>query len=109
MISQLTAQTISGFVKDKYSGDARQGLERDLLKGPKAFGFPTDLWTCPRVAQVIRRRYRVKYHVDHVSRLLRSMGWTPQKPERRARERDERAIRGWIRKDWPRVKKTRRG
>jgi transposase len=93
----------------KLGAKARQRLERDLLKGPKAFGFQTDLWTCPRVAQVIKRRYRVKYHVDHVSRLLRSMGWSPQKPERRARERDEHAIRGWIRKDWPRVKKTRRG
>lgn len=93
----------------KLDAKARQRLERDLLKGPKAFGYPTDLWTCPRVARVIRRRYGVKYHVDHVSRLLRSMGWTPQKPERRARERDERSIRGWIRKDWPRVKKTPRG
>jgi transposase len=93
----------------KLDAQARKRLARDLLSGAKAFGYPTNLWTCPRVAQLIQRRYRVAYHVDHVSRLLRSMGWTPQKPERRARERDERTIRGWIRKDWPQVKKTRRG
>ncbi len=93
----------------KLDAQARKKLERDLRKGARAFGYPTDLWTCPRVAKLIQRRYRVGYHVDHVSRLLRSMGWTPQKPERRARERDEQTIRGWVRKDWPRVKKTRRG
>lgn len=93
----------------KLSAKDRARLERDLVKGAKASGFPTDLWTCPRVAQLIRRRYGVRYHVDHVCRLLRSMDWSPQKPERRARERDEEAIRGWIKTTWSRVKKTPRG
>jgi transposase len=93
----------------KLSTTDRTRLERDLLKGAKAFGFATDLWTCPRVVQLIRRRYRVRYHVDHVCRLLRSMDWSPQKPTRCARERDEEAIRGWVKKTWRRVKKTPHG
>jgi len=83
-------------------------LERRLLKGAQAAGFPTDLWTCPRVAQVIRRCFGVPYHVDHVSRLLRALGWSVQKPQRQAVERDAQAIRGWIKHTWPRVKKTPR-
>lgn len=84
----------------------KQRLERWLLRGARACGFPTDLWTCPRVAAWIRRRFGVSYHVDHIGRLLRGLGWSPQKPERRARERDEAAIQRWVKEAWPRVKKT---
>jgi transposase len=82
-------------------------LERRRLKGAKAAGFTTDLWTCPRVAQVIRRCFGVSYHVDHVSRLLRALGWSVQKPPRQAVERDAEAIRRWIKNTWPRIKKRR--
>ena len=81
-------------------------LEKLLLKGTKVACFPTDLWTCPRVAELITERFGVDYHVDHVSRLLRSLGWSPQKPTRHAIERDESAIQRWVKDDWPRVKKT---
>lgn len=84
----------------------KRRLETLLLKGADAAGFPTDLWTCPRVAQLIRRRFGVDYHVDHVGRLLHALGWSPQKPERRAIERDEAAIQRWVKERWPRVKKT---
>jgi transposase len=93
----------------KLDAQAQADLEADLLRGARAHGFPTNLWTCPRIARVIWRNYRVRYHVDHIGRLLRSLGWTPQKPERRARERDEAAIQGWIKRDWVTVKKTPRG
>ena len=93
----------------KLDAEARSKLERLLLEGAKACGFSTDLWTCPRVATTIRRRYGVRYHVDHIGRLLRSMGWTPQKPERRARERDEKGIQRWTKVDWSRIKKKPRG
>lgn len=83
-------------------------LEKLLLKGAKAAGFPTDLWTCPRVAQLITERFGVDYHVDHIGRLLHSLGWNPQKPARRAIERDEQAIQRWAKEAWPRVKKTLR-
>jgi transposase len=90
--------------------DAKQKrrLEQLLLKGAAACGFPTDLGTCPRVAQVIRDRFDVDYHVDHVGRLLHALGFSPQKPPRRAIERDEAAIAQWVKGRWPRVKKTPR-
>lgn len=79
-----------------------------LLAGPRAAGFANDLWTCPRVAHVIERQFGVRYHPSHVWKLLRNLGWSCQKPEQRARERDEEAIRRWRKRDWPRIKKEHR-
>lgn len=87
----------------------KRRLEKLLLKGAQAADFANDLWTCPRVARLIRDRLAVDYHVDHVGRLLHGLGWSPQKPERRAIERDEAAIQRWAKERWPRVKKTPRG
>lgn len=83
-------------------------LRRLLLKGAQAAGLPTDLWTCPRVGWLIQRQFGVRYHPAHVSRMLHGLGFSPQKPTRRAIERDEERIRAWIEQDWPRVKKTPR-
>jgi transposase len=83
----------------------RRRLEEDLLRGARAAGFETDLWTCPRVAQWMSRRFHVHYHPDHVCRLLHALGWSPQKPQRRAIERDEKAVRQWMRSTWNAVKK----
>lgn len=80
-------------------------LLRELLRGPLAHGYGTDLWTTRRIGEVIERRFGVRYHRAHVSRLLARNDWSPQKPERRARERDEAAIARWKRNRWPRVKK----
>ena len=87
---------------------AKGQLERILMKGAESAGFSSNLWTCPRVAEIIRKRFRVRYHVDHIGRLLHSMGWAPQKPQRRAVERDEEAIQRWIKQDWLRIKKKPR-
>jgi transposase len=84
-------------------------LEKTLLKGSKVAGFPTDLWTCPRVAQLIHALFGVRYHVDHIGRLLHALGWSPQKPERRAVERDEEGIKHWGKVEWPRIKKKHPG
>lgn len=81
-------------------------LRQTLLRGAQAAGLPTELWTCPRVAWLIRQRFGVRYHPAHVSRMLHGLGFSPQKPTRRAVERDEERIRAWIEQDWPRVKKT---
>ena len=83
-----------------------RGLVARLLKGPLAQGFATDLWTCPRIAEMIEARYGVRYHVDHIPRLMAGLGFSSQKPERRAIERDDAAIGGWIAQDWPRIKKS---
>lgn len=90
----------------KLGAKDKRRLEGILLKGARSAGFGTDLWTCPRVAEVIEQRFGVQYHVDHIGRLLHDLGWSPQKPARRALERDEDEIRRWVREDWPRVKKT---
>lgn len=78
----------------RLTSEQKRDLEEILLQGPKVSGFSTDLWTCARVAQVIQERFDVRYHADHVGRLLHALGWTPQKPERRAMERDEARIEG---------------
>jgi transposase len=117
-------QSVSGWVK-RYRQDGRAGLsqagragrkpllnekqlaelESLLLEGPEAHGFPTPLWSCPRVARLIRRRFGVRYHEGHVWKLLRSLNWSPQRPVGKARERNEEAIRTWRKKTWPGIKK----
>jgi transposase len=82
-----------------------QRLEKLLLAGAQQAGFSSDLWTCPRVAELIRQRFGVSYHPSHVWKILRKLGWTCQKPEQRARERDEAAIEHWRKVEWPRIKK----
>lgn len=81
-------------------------VESALRRGACAHGFATELWTLPRVARVIARETGVRYHPGHVWRILRSLHWTLQRPARRAAERDEAAIRQWVRARWPAVKKT---
>ena len=91
----------------KLDARRRGRLERVLLRGAEAAGFNTPLWTCPRVADMIRREFGVRYHVDHIGRVHRTLGWSPQKPERRARELVEAAIPPWVKVYWPRLKKNR--
>lgn len=83
----------------------RGRLERLLLRGAQAAGFENDLWTCARIAQLIEGHFKVRYHPDHVGRLLHSLGWSVQRPVRRARERDEARIEHWVKRQWPRIKK----
>lgn len=83
----------------------RERLGRLLLEGPAKHGYGTELWTLARVAEVIAVTFGVQYDPSQVWRILRAMGWSCQKPERRARERDEEAIARWRREDWPRIKK----
>ena len=80
-------------------------LLRELLRGAQAHGYGTALWTTQRIAEVIERTFGVRYHRAHVGRLLARNDWSPQKPERRARERDEAAVERWKRTRWPRVKR----
>ena len=87
----------------------RRRLVNLLLQGPMMHGYRTNLWTTARIAELIRNQFGIQYHRDHVGRLLHSLNWSPQKPERRALERDENAIARWQQKDWPRIKKTLRG
>jgi len=89
----------------KLSAEQRGELVNLVLQGPLAHGFQTDLWTCQRIAELIRRRFGVRYHPDHLGRLLHRCGLSPQRPHRRAKERNETEIARWVREDWPRIKK----
>lgn len=104
----LTARPVSGR-PPKLTVTQREELQALLLSGAEAAGFDTDLWTCPRVRDLIRSRFGIRYHVDHMGRLLRSLGWSPQRPQPRAVERDEDKIQGWIKVTWPRIKKKPHG
>jgi len=83
----------------------REKLNQLLLAGPLSSGYRTDLWTLQRVAQIIQKNFGVQYHPNHVWRLLLAMGWSCQKPERRALERNEKEIAHWKRYRWPHIKK----
>jgi transposase len=95
--------------KPRLNRAQKKQLVRILLRGPLDAGYRTDLWTCERVAEVVERKLGVSYHPGHVWKSLRSLNWTCQRPEQRARERDEEAIERWRRKEWPRIKKGGRG
>ena len=82
-------------------------LERTLKRGPEAIGYATGLWTAGRVRDLIEQRTGVRFHEDHVWRILRKLGWSCQRPPGRALERDEQAIRQWKKVEWPRIKKKR--
>jgi transposase len=75
-----------------------------LRAGPEAHGFRGELWTRKRVAAVIERKLGIRYHPGHVSKLLAQWAWSPQLPERRARQRDEGAIQEWLTARWPAIK-----
>jgi transposase len=76
-----------------------------LDRGPEEFGFLGALWTCPRIARVIKSEFGVQYHPDHVRRLLHRLEWTYQKPVIRASQRDEALISDWLARAWPAIKK----
>jgi transposase len=80
----------------------------DLLRrGPEAYGFRGQVWTRKRVAEGIRVTCGIGYHPTHVGRLLKALRWSPQKPMRRARQRDETAIARWRTETWPAITKGR--
>ena len=89
----------------KLTARQRAKVPRLLLRGAVAWGFETELWTTQRIATVIERELGVRFHRAHVGRLLSDLGWSCQKPERRAVERDEAAIARWKRYRWVEIKK----
>jgi transposase len=90
----------------KLSAAQRDRLARLVMAGPEAAGYHTGLWTCRRIVDLIRHQFKVVYHPDHVGRLLRTCGFSPQRPQPRAKERDDRRVREWVLREWTRVKKT---
>src|SRR3954467_993949 len=80
---------------------------RWLADNPTEHGFATELWTAPRLAQLIEQEFGIHFHPNYLATWLRRRGFSPQKPRRTARERDNEAIDRWLEKDWPRIKKRR--
>ena len=77
----------------RLSDEQIRELEGLLLEGARAHGWPNDLWSARRVAEVIRRRFGITYHVEHVRKLIRRrLNWSSQRPQKRARQRDEQKI-----------------
>jgi transposase len=91
----------------RLSEGQRAKLPELMAQGAPAHGFRGEVWTCARVAEVIRKEFGVSYHPAHVSRLVRALGLSLQKPVRRANQRDEEAIRSWKEECWPELKKGR--
>jgi len=89
----------------KLTSQQRSHLPELLAQGGQAFGFRGDLWTQPRVAELVRRQFGVSYHPSQIGRILRACGWSRQKPVHRASQRDEAAIQRWREEEWPRIKK----
>jgi transposase len=89
---------------------AHKALLPDYLShGAEAYGFRGEVWTCARIAKVIEWEFGVSYHKAHVSRLLKNLAWTPQRPMQRAAQRDETQIAEWRTDVWPELKKSGHG
>lgn len=89
----------------KLSKKELKKVEASLMRGPRYHGYETELWTLERIAKLIKKETKVSYHPGHVRKILGDLGWTSQKPETRARERNEKNIRQWVRDTFPRIQK----
>lgn len=78
-----------------------------LAEAPTAHGFDTDLWTARRVAELVHTKLGVRFHPSYLREWLTRRGYTPQKPARRAKQRNPEAIARWVAEDWPRIQKRR--
>jgi transposase len=92
----------------RLTAEQKRLIPEFLWHGPEADGFRGQAWTCARIALVIEEEFGVRYHKDHVGRLLQELGWTPQMPIRRAIQRDEEAIQRWRTEVWPELRKRAR-
>lgn len=89
----------------KLTGNQKKKLQKILLSGAQACGFSSDLWTCPRVNRMVGEKFGIQYHVHHIAKLLKNLGWSAQRPQHRAIERDEAKIAHWKRYIWREIKK----
>lgn len=93
--------------KPKLSRRQEQGVLSWLARSPKAFGYTTDLWTTRRLAEVIEKRYGIRFNSNYLAEWLTRRDHSPQRPETKAVERDNPAIARWVAEDWPRILKKR--
>ena len=91
--------------RPKLSNRQERGVMSCLAKGPRAFGYATDLRTTRHLAEVIAKRYGVRFNPNYLAEWMTRRGYSPQEPEVVAVERDHPAIARWVAEDWPRIKK----
>lgn len=89
----------------KLSDKQKERLQAILTKGAHKYGFALDVWTLPRIAKVIEREFGIKYRTTHIWWIMSSLGWSCQRPAKRAIERDEEKIKEWKKNEWRRIKK----
>jgi transposase len=92
----------------KLTAEQKRLLPDFLWHGAEAYGFRGDVWTCTRIAKVVEWELGVSFHKDHISRMLKAMGWTPQIPITRAIQRDEAEIQRWREQTWPELQRRAR-
>jgi transposase len=116
-VSQIIARAKAGGVealyhckppgaKPRLTVAEKADLITKLRQGAPAHGFQGDVWTCERIAELIKKEYGVSYHPDYIGPLLRQLGWSVQRPVVRASQRDEAAIEHWVASELPRLKKS---
>ncbi len=105
VLHQVVVEHLEAFLDAVAEAGDGAGLPK-FVEEPLSEGYTTDLWTLPRIATLIRKHFRTRYHPGHVWRVMRGLGWTCQKPERRALKRDENAIARWKTQAWPRIKQS---
>ena len=91
--------------KKKLTQKHQSRLQKIIVAGAVKAGFSNELWTSKRVLQVIKKEFDIDYHANHLPKLLRALGFTPQRPQREAIEKDKKQIDNWIRFEWKRIKK----
>jgi len=91
--------------KPRLTEKKKEKIKQALMKGPQAFGYTTNIWTLKRIAKLIKKIAKVKFHPGYVWYLLGAMGWSCQKPKVQSKQRDEKLIANWKRTAWPAIKK----
>lgn len=102
----MAAKAIAGR-PSKLSRTQEKIVLRWLRESPTEHGFPTELWTAGRIAEVIRAEWGIRFNRRYLPRWLRARGFSPQRPERVPRERNAEVIETWVKTEWPRIKKKR--
>lgn len=90
----------------RLTAEQLQALEQELSKGAYEQGYAEDYWTLDRMARLIWDKFKVRYHPSSVWHIMRRMGWSNQRPQRQALQRNDETIRRWKRNVWPRIKKV---
>jgi transposase len=93
-------------VAAKLSQEQKQGLKKIIEQGALRYGFSTDRWTLEHIRQVIQEKFKTSYHPKYLSRFLRQLGFSPQKPKHQAIEQKKELVQAWLEKDWTRIKKV---